>query len=436
MKKLIEYRVMAVSSGSPPVSGAGPVASGAGGHRLVVPEVTFSRRCLEHPAAAAQAGAMNPALKQLVSPINFAGYLAWAAIGWELVYTSWSPPAWLGGQALPVAVLAGLHLAFLALFMATTCRPWARLPERLMLLGQLAITFGLMLLARNSTLPILLILCVVQLVQLWPPRVSVAMILAINVAMYLVYREVWGIGSPLVSTLMHMSFQAFAALTAWFAFSAGQARDELAAANADLLATRSLLAESARDSERLRLSRELHDVAGHKLTALKLNLAALARDPRFADEAGVQLCRRLADELLADIRGVVQQMRQGDGLDLEAALTALGKPFPRPQLQLEVAADARVTSVAQAEAVLRAVQEGLTNAVKHSQAQNLWVVLRRDDGALRLDIRDDGRGSGDVCAGNGLCGMRERLEALGGGLSVGRTGTGGVHLQAWLPVAA
>jgi signal transduction histidine kinase len=82
------------------------------------------------------------------------------------------------------------------------------------------------------------------------------------------------------------------------------------------------------------------------------------------------------------------------------------------------------------------VQEGLTNAVRHSQAQNLWVVLRRDDDALRLDIRDDGRGSGDVHAGNGLSGMRERLESVGGGLDVRRTDTGGVHLQAWLPMAA
>jgi signal transduction histidine kinase len=66
----------------------------------------------------------------------------------------------------------------------------------------------------------------------------------------------------------------------------------------------------------------------------------------------------------------------------------------------------------------------------------VWVVLRRERDALRLDIRDDGRGTGAVCAGNGLSGMRERLEALGGGLDVARTGTGGVHLQAWLPVAA
>ncbi|GAB2499522.1 sensor histidine kinase [Arenimonas alkanexedens] len=378
---------------------------------------------------------MNSRLKLLLSPLNFAGYVAWAAIGWELLFFSWTPPAWLPAPA-PSAMLLALHLGFLALFMATTCGPWPRASGRLMLAGQLVIAFALVLLARSSTLPILLILCVVQMVQLYPPRSSLVLIVLINLAMFLVYREVWGLSSPLVSAVMNMSFQAFAALTSWFAFRAGQTSDELAAANADLLATRSLLAESARDSERLRLSRELHDVAGHKLTALKLNLAALARDPRFSDEPALPLCRSLADELLADIRGVVQQMRQSDGLDLADALNALAKPFPRPRLQLEIAPDARVTSVAQAEAVLRAVQEGLTNVVKHSLARNLWVVLRRDEGSLRLDIRDDGRGSGDVCAGNGLCGMRERFEALGGGLGVSRTGTGGVHLQAWLPVAA
>jgi signal transduction histidine kinase len=308
--------------------------------------------------------------------------------------------------------------------------------NRILVLVQVALTFVLMALARSSALPILVILCAIQIVHVWSPRATLVMMVAINISLFLVYRNVWDVSSPLITTIMHASFQGFATLTAWFAMSAERTRDELATTNADLLATRSLLAESARDSERLRLSRELHDVAGHKLTALKLNLAALSRDPRFAGHEQVGLCARLADELLTDIRGVVQQMRQDEGLDLAEPLQALARPFPRPRLELEIAADARVATVAQAEAVLRAVQEGLTNAVRHSQANTLWVVLRRDGGELRLDIRDDGRGSGEVRPGNGLCGMRERLEAIGGGLRVQRTQTGGVHLQAWLPAAA
>ena len=378
---------------------------------------------------------MNKRLKALLSPLNFAGYLAWGAIGWELLFAGGSSPDWLAAPP-SMALLAAMHLAFLGLFMAVTsgpCPPWA---SRVMVLAQVALALGLMTLARNGSVPILLILCVVQLVKVYGTRESIAVIVAMNLGVYWLFREVWEVQSPLISTLMHMSFQGFAALTAWFAHNAERTRDELAATNADLLATRSLLAESARDSERLRLSRELHDVAGHKLTALKINLAALARDPRSTGDERVALCARLADELLADIRGVVQQMRLDDGLDLAAAITTLSRPFPRPRLELEIAQDARVATVAQAEAVLRAVQEGLTNAVKHSQAHTLWVVLRRDGGALRLDIRDDGRGSGPLQAGNGLSGMRERLEAIGGGLDIERTETGGVHLQAWLPVAA
>lgn len=378
---------------------------------------------------------MKESLKTLLSPLNFAAYLAWGAIGWELMFSRWQPPGGLAWEA-PSLLLAALHVAFLLLFLAVTCGPWAQPAKRVMILAQLGLAFVLMLLARNSTMPILLILCAIQIVHCWRPRAALVLLVAVNVGMFLVYRDVWQIRAPVIGTLMNMSFQAFAALTAWFAFSAEKARDELAAANADLLATRSLLAETARDSERLRLSRELHDVAGHKLTALKLNLAALARDPRFSADEQVRLCSRLADELLADIRGVVMQMRRDEGLDLGAALSALATPFPRPSMHLQIEPQARVASLAQAEAVLRAVQEGLTNAVRHSQAHNLWVVLRRDGSQLRLDIRDDGRGSGELAAGNGLRGMRERLEGVGGGLDVSRTDTGGVHLQAWLPVAA
>ena len=379
---------------------------------------------------------MSDPRKGLLSPMNFAAYVAWAAIGYELLFTTWSPPEWRDGPASPW-LLGGLHAGFLALFVTVTAREG--LPEwiaRALVLLQVVLVFLLMALARSSALPILVILCAIQVVYLWPPRASLVLMLAINVGLFFVYRDVWDLNSPVISTVMHASFQAFAGLTAWFAQSAERARDALAAANADLLATRALLAESARDGERLRRSRELHDVAGHKLTALKLNLAALARDPRLSGDGQVALCARLADELLADIRGVVAQMRQHDGLDLGDAIAVLAGPFPRPKMHLQIADDARVASLAQAEAVLRAVQEGLTNAVRHSQAQNLWVVLRREHDALRLDIRDDGRGVGELCAGHGLSGMRERLEAVGGGLDVRRTDTGGVHLHAWLPLAA
>src|SRR5690606_597714 len=160
-----------------------------------------------------------------------------------------------------------------------------------------------------------------------------------------------------------------------YARSAERARDRLALVNADLLATRALLADSARDAERLRVARELHDVAGHKLTALTLNLRALAAEPGLAGHQGLDVARQLAGELMGDLRQVVQQLREDRGLDLATALHALAAPLPRPALRLDIADDVRIGDPQVAEALLRMVQEALTNSARHGQARHLDVAI-------------------------------------------------------------
>ncbi|PSD31409.1 two-component sensor histidine kinase, partial [Stenotrophomonas maltophilia] len=207
----------------------------------------------------------------------------------------------------------------------------------------------------------------------------------------------------------------------------------LARVNADLLATRALLADSARDAERLRLARELHDVAGHKLTAMRLNLRALAADPVLAKREGLVLAEQLSGELLADIRQVVQSMRDDRGLDLATALHALAAPFPRPKLQLQIGECVRVVDPLMAETVLRLVQEALTNAARHGNADTVWLTINEEDSRLRIDIRDDGQRAERIREGNGIAGMRERLAAVRGQLELARTAQGGMHLTAWVP---
>ena len=381
---------------------------------------------------------MNPRLRSLLfEPLNIAAYIAWAVIAISLwqsegARTGVVPDAWF----LPVAFT--LHLGFLACFLACQGREnaaSARIPQ-LLALAQLLLGLALTSMQRYSVTPVLMVIATAQLVAVFTPRQLFVILGLGNVGAYCIARFLWQGDQPLLFTLSYLSFQLFAGMMTWYALKSERASLELAQANADLLATRSLLTESARDSERLRLSRELHDVAGHKLTALKLNLAALARDPALQSVAAVPLCAQLADELLADIRGVVEQMRADEGLDLRRAIEALAAPFPRPALRLELGADARVADLGQAEVVLRTVQEALTNCVRHSNAANLWVVLRRDGAMLALDIRDDGRGNGPLRFGNGLSGMRERLRAQGGELQVERPDTGGLRLLATLPVPA
>lgn len=377
---------------------------------------------------------LRATLREFVSAPSLAACAAWAAV-WLAAGSAMAADPVLG-WGLRIALVA-----FLLLLMFEHVA-WERFGRG----GFLAIAVVLVALALWITAmtprgasPILLVLLAGMLAAHLGWRALLVALGAINLALAAVVFAYWQAPPGMLVTIVlaYASFQAFAALLMRYAAQAQAMSEELRTVNADLVATRELLAESARDTERLRLSRELHDVAGHKLTALKINLAALARDPRHAGDGQVALCAQLADELMADIRGMAAQMRRDDdGFDLEAALAALAAPFPRPQAHIQIAPTARIASLAQAEAVLRTVQEGLTNTARHSLAQNLWVVLRRHDDTLQLDIRDDGRGTGELHPGTGLTGMRERLESVGGGLQVQRTGTGGVHLQAWFPVAA
>ncbi|WJM85507.1 hypothetical protein QUF31_21345 [Dickeya chrysanthemi] len=92
----------------------------------------------------------------------------------------------------------------------------------------------------------------------------------------------------------------------------------------------------------------------------------------------------LARELLGDIRSVVQSLRDDAGLDLHTALHALAAPFPKPVLQLQIDPAVRVSDPQIAEALLRLVQEALTNAARHGEADTVQVSLHTHDGQQRI----------------------------------------------------
>ena len=198
---------------------------------------------------------------------------------------------------------------------------------------------------RIGTAQVLLVIWAACTFSMWSVRQAIVAVLLVNAAFYLLIKTS-DYGSPLTMIIINLGFQALAGMCVYHALTAERSRDKLALVNADLLATRALLADSARDAERLRVARELHDVAGHKLTAMRLNLRALAADPALAGHEGVALAERLSGELLGDIRQVVQSLRDDRGLDLATALRARAAPFPRPALQLTIAPGVRVTDPA------------------------------------------------------------------------------------------
>ena len=369
----------------------------------------------------------------LLEPLNIAAYVTWLAIllqmtGWERLSLG-APREWLG----LLAMLGFLALLLWRGLLARTGRCGSEFAARLVLLQGLAalvVTWAF----RSGTAAILLIIVAAQLFSIYPLWRAIAWQAGFNVGL----AAIWSLALPwpriLFALVPAMGFQAFAALTARYATSAQLARDELAQVNAELLATRALLDESARSEERLKLSRELHDVAGHKLTALKLNLARLDRDPALQGREEVAVATQLAHELLDDLRGVVGALRKHDGIDLRVALEALTQQIPGPRFSIEVEPEARVDALQLAETLLRCAQEGITNALRHGRPRQISIWCGRRDGAIELHLRDDGASRPQIRFGHGLTGMRERLESLGGSLQVSPAADRGVQLVASVPI--
>lgn len=368
-------------------------------------------------------------LAAMRKPMSLAALLTWLAVLLTVLFGAFGSHVTERGVALPtiVAMLVFLFGLLADIVKAEGCQ---RLGRAVALVEVQALAaLAVLALTGDGSVPALFVILAVQIAHL-PSRLRWWLMGINNLCLIALLSWTSPLGGAIAMFALYAGFQAFATLTAFYARSAENSRDALRLVNAELLATQSLLEDSARSHERLRLSRELHDVSGHKLTALKLQLAALARDPVGAPPA-VETAARLADELLGDIRGVVSQMRHDEGLDLGRAIEELAAPFPRPQVNLNIEPDLRIDDIAQARALLRAAQEALTNAARHSQAEQVWLSLARRNGNIELEVRDNGRGAMQARAGNGLTGMRERLEDVGGGLRF--SGNEGFHVVAWVP---
>lgn len=198
---------------------------------------------------------------------------------------------------------------------------------------------------------------------------------------------------------------------------------------AEKLSAEHLQAAQLRYAERALMARELHDVVGHHLTALNLQLqlgeALLQRaEPEPAAQA-VARARQSAEQLLADVRAAVSAERASQRIDLSEALQALAAGINHPRISLDIAPAARDLSPRLAHALLRCVQEAVTNAVRHARAERLRIVLavQSEPGQadeVRVSVEDDGLGAARLEPGNGLRGMAERMGELGGSLQLSR----------------
>ncbi|GAA2397182.1 sensor histidine kinase [Dactylosporangium salmoneum] len=208
--------------------------------------------------------------------------------------------------------------------------------------------------------------------------------------------------------------------------------------NAQLAEAREEITRLAVAAERNRFARDLHDLLGHSLTVVSVKSELAARLVQLAPErAEAELAdiQRLVREALVDVRAAVAGYRE---MSLATELASARSALDAAGIEADVPVTGEEVDPDRQEVFAWVVREGVTNVVRHSEAKHCWIRLAR--GAV--EISDDGRGptaelaaaaedapvSGS--AGHGLSGLRERLDAAGCALTVGRRDGGGFLLRA------
>ncbi|MCX5225918.1 sensor histidine kinase [Streptomyces sp. NPDC006553] len=207
-----------------------------------------------------------------------------------------------------------------------------------------------------------------------------------------------------------------------------------------LRATREELATAAVEKERLRFSRDLHDLLGHTLSVIVVKSEVVRRlAPRDLDAALAQVAdiEAVGRQALTEIREAVTGYREGSlATELDRARDALSSAGIEPVVRrsgplLEPQTEALLSWV---------VRESTTNAVRHSGAARCVIALDGTADRVRLTVTDDGRGpvartpAANGTPGSGLRGLRERVAAAGGTLDSGPAPRGGFRVTAELPV--
>ena len=368
--------------------------------------------------------------------LRYAGLFLWFCAGIPLLLVRWIYPQPLSLE-LYIAwfLLHGLFgLMYWNLLQYLPGR--SSISNRLLYLSLLVgSALGISAVSQSPLGGILLLIVSVVLPWMLSTLPAVAWLIAQNVLLAVAINRDprLSLGDASLEAGLFLGISMFAFMSSVVVLRQHAARNELRKVNSELRATQALLAENTRIAERVRIARELHDLVGHHLTALTLNLEVVTHLVEGKVLTHVQQAHSLARLLLADVREAVSDIRKDDLVNLAEALHTLVEGVPKPKIHLDLPAEAIMTEPKRAQILLRCTQEMITNSVRHARARNLWIRLSFNRDGLAMSARDDGIGTDKIASGNGLKGMAERLKQLGGKLEIESEPGAGFALHAWLP---
>lgn len=360
-----------------------------------------------------------------------AALLTWAAVSGVAGYALWERDR-----------IDTLLSAFLPLALVNLAAMWVAMSDegakpsiltRFTLGIQLASALLIGWIVPISFMPIYTVVWIAMVAGVTSFRTALWLLAGVLGAWWLIIHIGWRESGALLTVLLFGTFHLFAMLTIRNARLAEQARDDLQTRNSELRATQHLLSEAVRQGERTRIARDLHDLVGHHLTALSINLQIAERLTEGEALERVSEARAIARLLLSDVREAVTTLRNEARVALAPALNILAEGVHGIDVVLDLPDNLAIDDVEIADTLLRCTQEALTNTLRHSGATKTCIKLTQTAAEIRLEIRDNGHVSRPLHEGNGLTGMRERITVLRGTLDID-TGSHSLGLVITLPL--
>jgi len=335
--------------------------------------------------------------------LHFSGFLTWLVVSFLS----------LNGLDKDVSFFfkAGAFIGFYLLFswVISSKRGTHVLRNKILVASQIILILPLIYVDHYRVAAILLVLVATQLPGLLKRRQALLVILAISTMHYIAVFNGEYINT-LFLIIIYFMLQVFGFSTVEIMLREERAKEELSAINQELLATRFMLNTSSKKQERLRISRDLHDVIGHQLTALSLNLEVAKHKVPEEFKPLLDDNLQLAKTLLADVRHVVKEMRDEEQFNLSANLNNLVSQLP--DCQLIIQSPLNINSLRLKQQLMFCLQEGISNALRHGKATKLILANKDVEGSLVIELIDNGasfHSSKTIKFGSGLKGMEERL---------------------------
>jgi signal transduction histidine kinase len=336
------------------------------------------------------------------------------ASGNRLLFLS-SLMAWSTACIVDSFIIEGINVAVLGLYVVQLLLWVMALSDTIAPnLRRVVIALGMLLALFLSLIPNVILAPV--MLCLWVSIIPFSLSRRQSWVTYVIYNAIFLLGTmyvqaeQLITAASFVAFQLFSLSSSFLRIELTEKTDALEQANAKLHTAQALLEQRSKAEERVRISQDLHDNIGQRLTALSLHCEFALHKPPTDAQIFLRSLKSDISETLEQLRDVVAQLKPRESLDLVAALYEIAGKIP--SLTIDIDLKARFNDATINEQLLLCLQEGINNALRHGKATHITITEIVSDEWLLLSLEDNGRHRGSITnenGGTGIKGMQRRL---------------------------